>query len=200
MVMGHDALGSLKLIEMVRVVKDIDLIDHVGEYDVCLVGTNLYVSMSNGFQYQVAKLYPYVFERNLETKYGDIFKMGTIVKCEEEGCPTFCLCFISKGCGFRQDQGKEYISYEALEKCLRLVNIVYKGKRIATTMIGCNKYDGNGSKEKVVEIVERTMKDVDITLYDYEQKNRSGIKPIERRHFTYIRKNKNKQDKDDGNT
>lgn len=157
---------------MVSVIKDIDLYDHVGEYDVVLIGTNLYYIMSNGIQLKVMLNYPYVYDRNLETRYADIDKLGTILECTKEGEPTFCLCFICEGSNFRPDLQKEYLSYEALEKCMRLVNAKYKGKRVACPMLGASRFDGNGDKDKCLSIIEENTKDIDLTVYDYRQKSR----------------------------
>jgi hypothetical protein len=157
---------------MIKVVKDIDLYNHVGEFDVVLVGTNNYHIMSHGIQLNIMLNYPYVYDKNLETKYGDPEKLGTILECKSEGEPTFCLCFICGG-NFRPDLNKDYLSYESLEKCLKLVNILYKDKKIAATLLGTSRFDGNGDRDKVIEIFNNTIKDVDLTIYDYHQKSRS---------------------------
>ena len=156
---------------MIKVVKDIDLYNHVGEFDVVLIGTNNYHMMSNGLQLNVMLNYPYVYDRNLETKYGDPEKLGTVLECKSDGEPTFCLCFICSG-NFRPDLNKEYLSYESLEKCLGLVNILYKGKRVATTLLGASRFDGNGDRDRIMGIFNSTIKDVDLTIYDYHQKSR----------------------------
>lgn len=157
---------------MIEIIKDVDLYGHFNEYDVILIGTNLYCTMSHGIQLKVMLNYPYVFNKNLETKYGDIDKLGTILECESEGEPTFCLCFITKGYNFRPDLESDYLSYEALENALKLVNIRYKGKRIACTLLGSSRFDGNGDRDKIIEIFNNTLSDVECTIFDYFQKSR----------------------------
>lgn len=157
---------------MIKVVKDVDLYEHLGEHDIILIGTNLYCTMSQGIQLKVMLNYPYVYNKNLETKYGDINKLGTILECSEENEPTFCLCFITKGFNFRPDLEKDYLSYEALEKTLKLVNIKYKGKNVACPLLGVSKFEGNGDRDKIMEIFNRCMTDVNLTIYDYYQKSR----------------------------
>lgn len=158
---------------MIKIIKDVDLYDHFDEYDIILIGTNLYCTMSQGIQLKVMLNYPYVYNKNLETKYGDIDKLGTILECESEGEPTFCLCFITKGFNFRPDLENDYLSYEALENTLKLVNIRYKGKKIACPLLGNSRFDGNGDKEKIMEIFNTTLKDVECTIFDYFQKSRA---------------------------
>jgi len=157
---------------MINIIKDVDLFEHVNEYDVVLVGTNIYGNMSQGLQLKVILNYPYVFDKNLETKYGDINKLGTILECAQEGEPTFCLCYIVKG-NFRPDLESDYLSYEALEKTLGLVNILYKGKNIACPLLGSSRFDGNGDRERIMEIFNKQMTDVNLTIYDYFQKSRN---------------------------
>ena len=157
---------------MINIIKDIDLYDHLNEYDIILIGTNLYYMMSHGIQLKVMLNYPYVYEENLKTKYADREKLGTILECAKDGEPTFCLCFITEGNNFRPDLQKDYLSYDALEKTLKLVNIQYKGKKIACPFLGTSRFDGNGDRDKVMEIFNKTMTDVNLTIFDYFQKSR----------------------------
>lgn len=158
---------------MLNIIKDIDVYDHLDEYDVILIGTNLYCTMSQGIQLKVMLNYPYVFNKNLETKYGDREKLGTILECKADGEPTFCLCFITVGYNFRPDLESDYLSYEALESCLRFINIKYKGKKVACPLLGSSRFDGNGDKDRIYELFEKTVTDVDLTIYDYYQMSRA---------------------------
>ena len=157
---------------MINIIKDIDLYDHLNEYDIILIGTNLYYMMSHGIQLKVMLNYPYVYEENLKTKYADREKLGTILECAKDGEPTFCLCFITEGNNFRPDLQKDYLSYDALVKTLKLGNIQYKGKKIACPFLGTSRFDGNGDRDKVMEIFNKTMTDVNLTIFDYFQKSR----------------------------
>lgn len=158
---------------MINVIKDIDIYDHFSEYDAILIGTNLYCTMSQGIQLKVMLNYHYAYEANLGTKYGDSEKLGTILECKSDGQPTFCLCFITVGYNFRPDLQKDYLSYEALESCLKLVNIKYKGKKIACPLLGSSRFDGNGDKERIYKIFNECMTDTDVTIFDYFQKSRA---------------------------
>ena len=156
---------------MINIIKDIDLFDHVNDYDVTLVGTNINCLLTQGLQRKIMLNYPYVQEMNMKTKYGDISKLGTLLECKSDVEPNFTLLFICKG-NYRPDLNKEYLSYDSLEKCLSIVDKLYKGKNVATPMLGTSRFDGNGDKDKVLEIFQRTIKNVNLTIYDYFQKSR----------------------------
>ena len=158
---------------MINIIKDEDIMNHINEYDMVLIGTNVYCTLSQGVQREIALNYPYVRELNLSTKYGDISKMGTLIECKKENEPLILLLFICRGYPCKKVNGDDYLSYESLEKCLRLVNVMYKGKNIACPLLGCSRFDGNGNKEKVLKIFRETLTDVDITIYDYHQRSRN---------------------------
>lgn len=160
---------------MIDVIKNVDLFSHVSEYDAVLIGTNISYSMRHGFQRKVAINYPYVYEANISTKYGDINKMGQILECKQQDLPTFIICYINKTFNTRPDKIKDYLDYDALINCVKLINVLYKGKKLASTMIGCSRFDGNGNKDKVLDIFKENAKSFDITLYDYEQKSKDEM-------------------------
>ena len=186
---------------MINIIKDVDIYDHFNEYDVILIGTNIYGNMSQGIQLKVMLNYPYVLDMNLETKYGDVNKLGTVLECAKEGEPTFCLCFIVKG-NFRPDLQKDYLSYESLEKCLKLINILYKGKKVACTLLGASRFDGNGDRDRIMQIFNECITDVELTIFDYFQLSRdeelkvmwskeAEIKKVDRKaYYEAVRKRK----------
>lgn len=177
---------------MINVVKDEDIYWHFSEYDIILIGTNIYCTMSQGIQLKIMLNYPYVYNKNLETKYGDMDKMGTILECKSENEPTFCLCFIVKGYNFRPDLEKDYLSYDALENALKLVNVKYKGKKIACPLLGSSRFDGNGDKEKILNIFKKALTDVECTVFDYFQKSRAEeMKEVRDRELA-VKKNNRK--------
>lgn len=177
---------------MIQYVND-DLYNHIGEYDVILVGTNLYCTMSQGFQLKVMLNYPYVQEENMKTKYGDMKKLGTIQECKEDGEQTFCLCFITVGYNFRPDLQKDYLSYDALENCLKLINVQYKGEKVACALLGSSRFDGNGDIDRIKDIFEKCTKNIDLTVYLYEQLSRSEEMKQIREKELEVKKNDKKK-------
>lgn len=177
---------------MIDIVINENLMNHIGEYDAILISTNCYQSMRNGFQYEVIKKYPHILEWNYKTKYGDENKLGTIVECNEKDKPLFILMFNTFLYKYRKDD-KDFFNYESLEKCLKLLNILYKGKHLATTMVGCSEYDGNADKDKILEIFNKYVTDFNLTIFDYKQESFERINA--REYITSLKKRyaRNKQ-------
>lgn len=175
---------------MINIIHNELLINHSNEYDVVLVGTNCYQVLRNGFQYEIARKFPHVKVMNNQTKYGDISRVGTILECKNHTEPLITLLYISFGYNFKGND-KEYIDYDGLRQCLKLCNILYKKKKVATTMLGCTFFDGNGSPEKVMEIMNETIKNFQLDVYDYEQINHREHK---RQEFIELKNKRNKLD------
>lgn len=151
---------------MITIIKDKQLINDVFQYDVILVGTSINNALGNGFQRQIRINFPIVDEINKSTNYGDIRKLGTVKVVATT--PIFCLCYINKS-KRRPDINPDYLDYVSLEQCLKLINDNFKGKRIASTIIGLSDYEGNGNREKIMNIIEKNSNNIDLYLYDYKQ-------------------------------
>ena len=108
---------------MITIIKDMPLINDVFNYDVILVGTSILNSLGNGFQHQVKINFPVVDKINKTTNYGDNRKLGTVKVIDST--PIFCLCYINKS-KRRPDLIPDYLNYEALENCLKLINENFK--------------------------------------------------------------------------
>lgn len=153
---------------MVNYITGKDLIFHVKEYDVILVGTTINNSLGNGFQKDVERSFGYVSDANKETMYGDKNKYGRLLIVNGE--PIFCLCYIYST---RTNPSKkpDVLNYDALERCLNMVKEEFCGKRIATTLIGASEYDGGGDITIVKKIIEKVFDNCDIDVYDYKQQD-----------------------------
>lgn len=147
------------------IIKDKEPIYETEKYDVVLVGTSISCSLSSGFQGKIAHKYPYVDAENDKQPYRDNRRLGKRLTLAKENYPIISLCYICKynNCKI------ETTDYEALETCLSTANAEFKGKRVLTTIMGGTKVDGNGNKEKCLQIIEDNTKDLIIDVYDYEQ-------------------------------
>lgn len=157
---------------MINTVKDEDIMGHINDHDIILIGTNVYCTLSQGVQREIALNYPYVREMNFQTKYGDENKLGTILECKVINEPVISLLYICRGYPCKKVNGNDYLSYESLEKCLKLINVKYKGLNIGCPLLGCSRFDGNGNKERVIKIFEKYLTNVNVTIYDYYQMSR----------------------------
>jgi hypothetical protein len=148
---------------MINIIKDKEPIWETDKYDVILVGTSIYNMLSNGFQSKLRLKYPYIEEINNSTNYGDLRKLGK--RMTIQGKPIISLMYIAKYPNSR----REFIDYDALEHALSTANAEFRGKKVLTTMLGCSKFDGNGDKDKVLEIINRTANNLELDVYDYLQ-------------------------------
>lgn len=149
-----------------NIVKDKDLIWDTDKYDVILVGTSIYNLLTQGFQSKLTMKYPYIVDANNSTPYADKRKYGK--RLTIEGTPIISLMYI---CGYPHSK-RDYLNYEALEKCLATANAEFKGKNVATTILGTSLFDGNGDRERCMKIIEDNTDKLNLTLYDFPQYNR----------------------------
>lgn len=154
---------------MVNYVHDIDLTEDVGIYDFTIIPTTCYWNFPNGFGKKIMNLYPYITLFDRETKYADTTKLGEIVETSYENEPSFILMYVIKGYNYKPSLNNDYFEYESFEKALNVINILYKGKRIAIPFLGHHKFDGNGDKERIREILERCSSNIELYVYDYKQ-------------------------------
>ncbi len=125
-------------------------------------------SMTRGFPHEIAVNFPEVADKEYATNYGDKRKYGTIYPIKHEDM-WFCMCYMHTG-GYQKKDGV-FVDYESLRQCLHKVNEYFHGKTVFSPIMGCGIYDGNGDKEKIIRIFEEECKDIDLVLYDYEQRD-----------------------------
>ena len=160
---------------MISIINDIDLYYEIGckGYDYIIVPTNCYCTFPDGFGRKIRLNYPYVFEEEKKTKYGDFSKLGTILKINGKDSQNFIIMYINKGFNFRPDLKVDFLEYDSLEKAMKRINIEFAGKNIACPLIGCSRFDGNGDREKVIELLYKTTDKINLYVYDYFQKSRN---------------------------
>ena len=152
-----------------KIVKDRDAIWDTDDFDVVLLATNIYNRLVNGLQYKMRCKYPVLEAANDCTKFGDRKKLGTnnVVKVSDK--TEVCMMYTCTHPG----TNKEYVKYEALEKCMRLASLQFKGKRIMTTICGASRFDGSGDKDRILDLMGTIFGDEDVTVYDYEQRDKN---------------------------
>ena len=151
-----------------EIIKDKELIYDTEKYDVILVGTSIYCMLTGGFQSKMRFKYPFLEPSNDKTPYGDRRKLGNRLTFRDN-TPIISLMYI---CNYPR-RNKVFIDYDAFEKCLLSANGEFSGLSVASTMIGMSNFDGNGDINKCIEIIERSTPNIEITLYDYQQKSRA---------------------------
>lgn len=149
-------------------VHDKPLIEDVFNYDVILIATGIHNTLGNGVQYDIKINFPHVESALKRTPYADPRKLGTVSVIKDT--PTFCLGFVHQG-GYRRDITPDYLNYKAVEDILNVIDNHFSNKKIATTVIGCSQFDGNGDKDKVLTIFKSLSDKNTYFIYDYEQRD-----------------------------
>lgn len=145
----------------------LDMFDN-GEFDVIAHGCNCFCTMGSGIAALIRERYPSVYEVDYhETEQGDINKLGTytydypfgvdddrkvynLYTQFDFGAPTKC-----------------HLNYDALSLLLYKLNKLEKGKKIGLPMIGCGL--AGGDEALVVSIIERQLKNCDVTLVKFNK-------------------------------
>ena len=159
---------------MLKIIND-SIENHIDDHEVILVGTNQNCSMAQGFQRFVMLNYPHVQKVNEGTNYGDTRKFGLTMHVDpQEDSPEFCICYMYRH-NTRPDLTKDTVVYRALEECLEHVAAFYAGRNVGTTLMGASKYEGNGDRDKILEMFHKVFdnESINLTVYDYTQKSRS---------------------------
>lgn len=167
-----------------KIIKDKDPIYDVADFDVVLLGTSVFCTLTGGFQSKMRFRYPILMERNDAMPYGDMRRLGTrlTIDCNDVTVSLLYICT-------SPDSRRVFVDYDALERCLRTSNAEFKGKKVLTTILGSSPFDGNGDKERCLEMMRQFLADVDVTVYDYKQLSRKAEK---KRQQTFINSFKRK--------
>lgn len=154
---------------MVKVKKDIPLIDEILKYDATAYGMNIQNSFNLGLQYEIGLNFPKVKLEECKTRYGDKSKYGDIHVVTDNN-NHFCACYMNNG-GYQKDDNGSYVNYDALRSCFAKLNTKFKGKRVSMPIIGASYYDGNGDKDLILSMMDEEFTDIRAYVYDYEQKD-----------------------------
>ncbi len=172
-----------------RIIENQEPIFETDKYDVVLVGTSVYDLLVNGFQGKMANKYPYILEANHKQPYGDLRNLGTRLTLKREGNPIISLLYI---CGYPKKKFKS-LDYDALKQCLTTAAVEFKDKCILTTIMGSTSFDGEGSKKRIIKMMEKVFEGMDVDVYDYKQMNGVEERKLKKKQLTEIGVTDNKK-------
>ena len=142
-----------------------DAIFEVDRFDVVLVSATIYCMLHGGFGAKIRNRYPIVQEIDDVQPYADQRRLGTRVTIPIKGGPTVSLLY----CCRYPNRNRVYLDYEALEHALLTAAAEFKGRSIMCPWLGSSQWDGNGDKDKCMEIMEKCLGHLDVTVFDYQQ-------------------------------
>lgn len=149
---------------MIQVIKDIEPNFEFKGYDVVLLGCSIYCMIEGGFGAKLKHKYPVVEEADDSTPYADLRKLGKRITIPSTN-PIISLLYICK----YPIRDKCTLDYNALGNCLETANAEFKGKKVLSCLLGSSRFDGNGDKDKCLDIIKEKCIDFDLDIYDYYQ-------------------------------
>lgn len=133
--------------------------------DAILHQVNCMGVMGSGVAKQVRKKYPLVYEsyKSYCDERGAEGVFNTIQICPIGAGRHIVNLFAQLRFGY---DGKCYTEYDVLRNCLKMVNEYFAGKSVAIPyLMGCHR--GGGDWGVVSKMIEATLVDCDVTLYEY---------------------------------
>lgn len=121
--------------------------------------------MGSGVAKQVKEKYPLVYEnyKSYCDSYGANGVFNTVQICPIGDDKHIVNLFSQLRFGY---DGKCYTDYKALKSCLKRVNEYFAGRTVAIPyLMGCHR--GGGDWNVVSKIIEDTLVDCSVTLYEY---------------------------------
>ena len=135
-----------------------------GEFDVIAHGTNCFCLQGKGIALQMRKTFgTNEYEKEDNQYLGDINKLGQIQYVFRKTIITGELVAVVNA--YTQYEPGKNLDYEALTLCLRKINHKFRGKHIGLPRIGCGI--AGGDWETVRKIIEKELKDCDVTIVNY---------------------------------
>lgn len=146
-----------------------DLIElfKAGQFDIIAHGCNCFHTMNSGIAKQIKENFPDTYNIDFNTtKKGDINKLGTFSIGQYWRKIEYVNIYNCYTQYYYGKDGKLYLEYDALALCLRKINFV-NNKGLKVTNIGLPKIGcglAGGEWNKVDGIIQRELKDLDITI------------------------------------
>lgn len=148
---------------MKTVTGDLIKLAQEGRFDVIVQGCNCHCRMGSGLAKQIKEAYPGAYEVDQETDKGDKTKLGTVSIWMNSDIAVV-NAYTQYDYGY---DGKQYVDYEAVRKCMKSIKGNFSGKKIGLPLIGCGLAGGDWTT--VLHIIRNELKDEDFTIVRYDK-------------------------------
>jgi O-acetyl-ADP-ribose deacetylase (regulator of RNase III) len=132
-----------------------------GEFDVIAHGCNCFCTMGSGIAKSIRLHFPQAYKADMQTKKGDAEKLGTCSYAETEE-----LVIINAYTQFNYGRGRVFVDYKAVRNCMKWIAKNYPKSKIGLPKIGAGL--AGGDWDKIQEIIEEEMGDLDVTIVEYK--------------------------------
>ncbi len=129
--------------------------------------------MSDGFALQIAKTFPIVEKKDMETKPLDKNKLGTFIPVEIvfEKKKFFILnCYTQFNYAGYDLEEVDLFEYEQFRKILKKIARKYPKEKIAMPLIGTGH--ANGDREIIIDMIKQELKNNDVDIIIYSEYNK----------------------------
>ena len=135
-----------------------------GRFDIIIHGCNCFCTMGAGIARQIKETFPDAYEADKETKYGDRMKLGTF----STGVGRNNLLILNAYTQFMYG-GTCDVDYDAVKKVFHTVFRFYAKKNLTFGIPRIGAGLAGGTWDIIKSIIEKEMKDEDITLVNYKK-------------------------------
>lgn len=137
-----------------------------GKFDVIAHGCNCFSTQKSGIAKQMAEVFfTDEFPMEVDSRAFPVNKLGCIdwdTYVIEHNFLSVVNCYTQ----YQYGTDKIHADYEAIHLCMRKINVLFRGKRIGLPMIGAGLAGGDWNK--ISAIIERELKDLKVTIVEYD--------------------------------
>ena len=113
------------------------------KFDVIIHGANCFCTMGGGIAYKIKQIFPDAYAADLNTKLGDIGKLGTISYAVITKGVLNPIIVVNGYTQYRFGTDKMHVDYEAVRSVFKLVKEKFTGLRIGYPAIGSGLAGGD---------------------------------------------------------
>jgi O-acetyl-ADP-ribose deacetylase (regulator of RNase III) len=138
-----------------------------GEFDVIIHGCNIFGIMGAGIALQIKKQFPEAYGADLETKKGDIGKLGTYSSTIINRNNKYFTIVNAYTQGEISHNGETVVDYKAIRNCFKCIKRDFSGLKIGYCKIGSGL--AGGDWKVISAIIDEELQGEDHTLVEYKQ-------------------------------
>ena len=143
-----------------------DLVKQAEQFDLIAHQCNCFCNMGSGIAPQIKAKFPEAYQKDLETTYGDIDKLGTI-SFTQNSKPIIINLYGQ----YKYTRHEIDTNYDALRSCFKEIKKNFSGLKMGfPKFIGCGLAGGDWNI--VSQIIEEELQGEDVTLVEWDKSSK----------------------------